>query len=98
MLKIRLARAGAIRQPFYRIVVSPDLSPRDGRFVEQLGFFNPVARGQEERLRLDATRAAEWVARGARPTERVAALIKEARRNTPAEPETSVETVASSEA
>lgn len=77
MVKIRLARAGAKKRPFYHIVVTDGRSPRGGRFIERVGFFNPIATGGEERLRLDGSRVAHWVGQGAQPTERVAQLIKE---------------------
>lgn len=76
MVKIRLARAGAKKRPFYHIVVTDGRSPRGGRFIERVGFFNPIAAGGEERLRLDGPRIAHWVGQGAQPTERVAQLIK----------------------
>lgn len=78
MVTIRLARTGAKKRPFYHISVTDSRKPRDGRFLEQLGFFNPVARGKEERLRLDLERVNYWKARGAQPSERVARLVKEA--------------------
>ena len=78
MVVIRMARGGAKKRPFYRIVVADKRSPRDGKFIERLGFFNPVAKGGEERLKLDLAKAQEWIAKGAQPSERVASLIKEA--------------------
>ena len=78
MVTIRLSRTGAKKQPFYHITVKDSRSPRDGRFLEQVGFFNPVARGQEERLRLDLERVKYWMQHGAKPSERVAKLVKEA--------------------
>ncbi len=80
MVTIRLARGGMKKRPFYHIVVSDSRSPRDGRHVERLGFFNPVARGQQQRLRLDIERADYWLAKGARPSERAAHLIREGRK------------------
>jgi small subunit ribosomal protein S16 len=77
MVKIRLARAGAKKRPFYHIVVTDSRSARGGRFIERVGFFNPIAAGGEERLRLDGTRIDHWVGQGAQPSERVAKLIKE---------------------
>jgi small subunit ribosomal protein S16 len=76
MVSIRLARGGSNRRPFYHVVVSDSRSPRDGRYIERLGFFNPQARGQEEALRLDSERIDYWVSKGAQPSERVASLIK----------------------
>ena len=80
MVKIRLSRGGAKKQPYYHIVVTDSRSGRDGRNIERLGFFNPVARGQEERLRLDTDRVEHWVGQGAQMTERVNHLVKEARK------------------
>jgi len=77
MVKIRLVRAGAKKRPFYHIVVTDSRSARGGRFIERVGFFNPIAAGGEERLRLDGTRIDHWVGQGAQPSERVAQLIKE---------------------
>lgn len=72
-LKIRLARAGAKKRPFYRIVIADSRSPRDGRFIERIGSYNPmVAKDHPERLVLDAERAKHWLGVGAQPTERVA--------------------------
>lgn len=79
MVKIRLARGGAKKQPFYHIVVADSRKSRDGRNIERLGFFNPVARGQEERLRLDLDRVDYWQGHGAQITDRVKTLISEAR-------------------
>jgi small subunit ribosomal protein S16 len=76
MVSIRLARGGSKRRPFYHVVVSDSRSPRDGRYIERLGFFNPQARGQEEGLRLDSDRIDYWVSQGAQPSERVSSLIK----------------------
>jgi len=79
MVTIRLARGGAKKRPFYNIVVADSRNARDGRFIERVGFFNPLAKGQEETLRLDLDRVDHWVANGAATTERVAKLIKDAR-------------------
>lgn len=76
MVTIRLARGGAKKRPFYSVVVADSRNPRDGRFIERVGFFNPVARGQEERVRIDTARYQYWVSQGAQPSERVAALVK----------------------
>ncbi|TVQ28437.1 MAG: 30S ribosomal protein S16 [Wenzhouxiangella sp.] len=80
MVKIRLSRGGAKKQPFYHIIVTDSRSRRDGRNIERLGFFNPVARGQEERLRVDTDRIDHWVGQGAQMTERVSHLVAEARK------------------
>jgi small subunit ribosomal protein S16 len=79
MVSIRLARGGSKRRPFYHVVVSDSRSPRDGRYIERVGFFNPCARGQEEEVRLDDARIDYWLGQGAKPSERVAKLIKGAR-------------------
>ena len=78
MVSIRLSRAGSNRRPFYHLTVADSRHPRDGRFIERVGFFNPIARGQEQRLRVDQERIDHWLARGARVSPRVASLIKEA--------------------
>jgi len=78
MVTIRLARGGSKKRPFYHVVVTDSRNARDsGSYIERLGFFNPVARGQEERLRLAGDRVAHWIERGAQPSDRVAALLKE---------------------
>ena len=79
MVTIRLARGGAKKRPFYNIVVADSRNARDGRFIERVGFFNPLSRGQEETLRLDLARVEHWVANGAATTDRVAKLIKDAK-------------------
>ncbi len=79
MVKIRLSRGGAKKQPFYHIVVTDSRKARDGRNIERLGFFNPVARGQEERLRLDLERIDYWTGVGAQISDRVKTLVSEAR-------------------
>ncbi|MBQ85186.1 MAG: 30S ribosomal protein S16 [Gammaproteobacteria bacterium] len=78
MVTIRLARGGAKKKPFYHITVSDSRRARDGRFIERIGFFNPVARGQEERLRLDLDRMAYWQSQGAQISDRVSSLAKDA--------------------
>ena len=80
MVTIRLARHGAKKSPFYHITVADRSSSRDGRFVERVGFYNPVAKGQAEVLRLDLERVEYWMGVGAQPSERVAQLIKMARK------------------
>ncbi|HEY7905984.1 MAG TPA: 30S ribosomal protein S16 [Wenzhouxiangella sp.] len=80
MVKIRLSRGGAKKQPYYHIVVTDSRSRRDGRNIERVGFFNPVARGQEERLRVNTARVDHWVNQGAQLSERVQHLIGEARK------------------
>ena len=80
MVTIRLARGGAKKRPFYHLAVADSRTARDGRFIERVGFFNPVARGQEERLRVDLERISHWQSLGAQVSDRVAELIKEARK------------------
>jgi small subunit ribosomal protein S16 len=77
MVVIRLTRGGAKKRPFYHIVVTDSRKRRDGGYIERLGYFNPIAASQEARLRLNAERAQYWISQGAKPSERVAALIKE---------------------
>jgi small subunit ribosomal protein S16 len=76
MVTIRLSRGGSKARPFYHLTVTNSRSARNGRFIERIGFFNPVARGQEETLRIDADRLAHWVGQGAQLSDRVAALVK----------------------
>lgn len=78
MVTIRLARAGAKKRPFYHVVATEKSSPRDGRFVERLGYYNPLARGQEKKLELNTERVAYWRGNGAQVSDRVAHLIKTA--------------------
>ena len=78
MVTIRLARGGAKKKPFYHITVSDSRRARDGRFIERIGFFNPMAKGQEERLRLDLDRMAYWQSEGAQVSDRVSNLAKDA--------------------
>ena len=77
MVTIRLSRTGAKKRPFYHVVVTDSRNKRDGRFIERVGFFNPVAAAQEPTLRLDADRIAYWLSQGAQPSERVAKLLKQ---------------------
>ncbi|SPP32516.1 30S ribosomal protein S16 [Arsenophonus endosymbiont of Aleurodicus floccissimus] len=80
MVTIRLARGGAKRRPFYQIVVTDSRNARDGRFIERIGFFNPIASGNAEELRLDLDRVEHWVGLGASVSDRVSALIKQAKK------------------
>ena len=80
MVKIRLARGGAKKRPFYHIVVTDIRCKRDGRNIERLGFFNPIAQGQEERLRVDTGRVDHWIGVGAQMSDRVSTLVSEARK------------------
>ena len=79
MVRIRLSRGGAKKRPFYHIVVTDRRNRRDGRYIERLGFFNPVATGGEQRLKIDLERADHWIAQGAIPSGRVATLMKQCR-------------------
>ena len=80
MVTIRLSRGGSKKRPFYHVTVTNSRSARNGRFLERIGFFNPVARGQEERLRIDADRLQHWVGQGAQLSERVEKLVQETKK------------------
>ena len=77
MLTIRLARSGAKKRPFYHVSVADSRMPRDGRFVERVGYYNPIASGQEVRLQLDLERIDYWIGQGAQPSDRVLNLLKQ---------------------
>ena len=79
-LKIRLARAGSKKRPFYHVVVADSRSPRDGRFIERLGFFSPLTSrdAPEHRLKLDLEKVKAWIAKGAQPSDRVMRFLDEA--------------------
>jgi small subunit ribosomal protein S16 len=77
MVTIRLARGGAKKRPFYHIVVTDSRNRRDGNYIERLGFYNPLAQGQEVRLNLENDRIAHWIGQGAQASERVAKLLKD---------------------
>ena len=79
MVIIRLARSGAKKNPYYNITVADERKPRDGAFIERVGFFNPTAKGQEERLRVDLEKIDLWVSKGAQMSDRVSSLVKEAK-------------------
>jgi small subunit ribosomal protein S16 len=74
MVKIRLRRIGAKKSPFYRVIVADERSPRDGRFIEEIGYYNPLKNPAE--IKIDTAKAAEWIAKGAQPTETVKSLLK----------------------
>ncbi len=76
MVVIRLARRGAKDRPFYHVVVADQRFPRNGRYIERVGYFNPIASGQETKLSLEVDRIEHWVKQGAQPSGRVAALVK----------------------
>ena len=80
MVTIRLARGGSKKRPFYQVVVTDSRNPRDGRFIERVGFFNPIAQGKAEELRLDLDRVNYWVGLGATVSDRVNSLIKQAQK------------------
>ncbi|MBA53639.1 MAG: 30S ribosomal protein S16 [Pseudomonadales bacterium] len=80
MVTIRLTRGGSKKRPFYHLVVTDSRNARDGRYIERVGFFNPLAKGQEERVRLDLARIEHWVGLGAQTSDRVAKLVKEAKK------------------
>ncbi len=75
-VKIRLRRMGAKKRPFYRVVVADSRSPRDGRFIEEIGYFNPIADPEELKINVEA--AQKWLATGAQPTDTARALLKKA--------------------
>lgn len=76
MVKIRLRRAGAKKAPFYKVVVADSRAPRDGRFIEEIGIYNPMTDPSE--IRIDAQKVNEWIAKGAQPTDTVKSLLKRA--------------------
>jgi small subunit ribosomal protein S16 len=76
MVIIRLARGGAKKRPFYHIVVADSRRSRDGRFIERVGFYNPIAAGKEVRLQINKERLDYWLSQGAKASERVAGLVK----------------------
>lgn len=73
-VKIRLKRIGAKKAPFYRVVVADSRYPRDGRFIEEIGYFNPISNPEE--IKIDADAAKKWISNGAQPTDTVKALLK----------------------
>ena len=81
MVTIRLQRGGAKKRPFYQLVVADSRRARNGRFIENIGFFNPTAQGQAERLRVDLERVEYWVGVGASLSDRVSSLGKEAKKS-----------------
>jgi small subunit ribosomal protein S16 len=85
MVSIRLARAGVKKRPFYHIVVTDVRKRRDSGYIERLGYFNPVAKGQEVRLHIDTDRVQYWVSQGALRSERVARLLKKQKKTTQGE-------------
>jgi small subunit ribosomal protein S16 len=84
MVKIRLTRGGAKKRPFYHIVVTDQRNKRDGRAIERLGFYNPIAQGNEPKLQLDTGRVQHWMGQGAQMTDKVRSLYKQAGSAAPA--------------
>ena len=89
-VSLRMARAGTKKRPFYHIVVADSRSPRDGRFIERLGFFNPLLpKDHKDRLKLDLEKVKAWIAKGAQPSDRImrfldaAGVMKRPKRNNP---------------
>lgn len=80
MVTIRLARGGAKKRPFYHIVVTDSRNRRDGRYIERIGYFNPIAKGGESRLQVNVERAEHWLGQGAQASDRVASLLKQERK------------------
>jgi small subunit ribosomal protein S16 len=78
MVKIRLSRGGAKKRPFYHIVVTDERNARDGRSIERIGFYNPIAVGKDVELQIDTERAKHWIGKGAQPTDKVKYLLKQA--------------------
>ena len=83
MVTIRLARHGGKKRPFYHLTVAEKNAKRDGRFIERIGFYNPLARGKDEKLRIDMARLDHWLGVGAQPTDRVRQLAKQWRQQPP---------------
>ena len=90
MLTIRMARAGTKKRPFYHVVVADSRAPRDGRFIERLGYFNPLLpKDHKDRLKLDLDKVKAWIAKGAQPSDRIkrfldaAGVLKREKRNNP---------------
>jgi small subunit ribosomal protein S16 len=77
MVVIRLARGGSKKKPFYHLVVADKRMPRDGRYIEKVGHFNPMAAGNSVKLHIDLARTTYWISKGAQPSERVASLLKQ---------------------
>ena len=75
MVKMRLRRAGAKKQPFYRVIVADERSPRGGRFIDEVGYYNPLGNSE---IKIDADKAKDWLAKGVQPTDTVKALLKKA--------------------
>ena len=87
MVVIRMARGGAKNRPFYNIVVADSRMPRDGRFIERVGFYNPKASANEQGLRIALDRVSHWVSQGAKPSDAVKKLIKRGKSQLAGKPE-----------
>ena len=85
MVSIRLSRGGAKKRPFYHIVVTDQRNKRDGRYIERLGYFNPIAADGKDRLRVDLPRVDYWIDQGAQASDRVSSLLKGYRKQAAAE-------------
>ncbi len=86
MVSIRLSRSGAKKRPFYHLVVTDSRNRRDGRYIERVGYFNPVGKEHEENLRIDLERVDYWIDQGAKPSDRVASLLKAHRKAATSQP------------
>ena len=75
MVKMRLRRAGAKKQPFYRVIVADERSPRGGRFIDEIGYYNPLGNSE---IKIDADKAKDWLSKGVQPTDTVKDLLKKA--------------------
>lgn len=80
MVSIRLSRGGAKKRPFYHLIVTDSRNRRDGRYIEKLGYFNPLGTEKDANLRIDLERVDYWIGQGAKPSDRVAALLKSQRK------------------
>jgi len=80
MVSIRLSRGGAKKRPFYHIVVTDQRNRRDGRYIERLGYFNPIGDSGPDKLKIDLTRVDYWIGQGAQPSDRVSGLLKNYRK------------------
>lgn len=85
MVSIRLSRGGAKKRPFYHIVVTDQRNRRDGRYIERLGYFNPIAVDAKDQMRVDLSRVDYWISQGAQPSDRVSSLVKGYRKQQGAE-------------
>ena len=97
MVVIRLSRGGAKKRPFYHLVVTDSRNRRDGRYIERVGYFNPIAQGQELRLHVDSERVEHWLGQGAKTSDRVTTLLKEYKKQAPANEAAPAEEAATAE-